>query len=175
MPKPIVHQTAGPAACNAAASRARVLAAGPEHAADVLRLLAVQLREHRIELDPARLEAAFQGVLADSSRGLFLVLELDGRSIGAAYVSFVWALEHGGKSAWLEELYVEPDCREAGLGTAFLQKVLDECAARGCAALDLEIDVDHERVRSLYLRNGFDELPRGRLVRRLVPRMDPDR
>lgn len=169
LPGPTALPTAEPADGAAAASRARVVVAGPEHAADVLRLLAIQLREHRIELEPARLEATFQGVLADPSRGLFLVLELDGRRIGAAYVSFIWALEHGGQSAWLEELYVEPACRGTGLGTAFLQEVLDECAARGCAALDLEIDVEHERVRSLYLRNGFDELPRGRMVRRLAP------
>lgn len=94
------------------------------HVLDTERLLAVQLREHHVDLS----------------------------------------------SAWLEELYVEPAYRAAGMGTAFLQQVLDECAARGCAALDLEIDVDHERVGSLYLRNGFEELPRGRLIRRLVLR-----
>lgn len=167
MPKPTDHLTTGPAAGDSLAARAQVVVAQPQHLADVARLLAVQLREHHVDLDSARLEAACRGVLQDPSRGFFLVLELDQRCIGAAYVSFVWALEHGGRSAWLEELYVEPAYRQSGLGTAFLQRVLDECQARGCAALDLEIDADHERVRSLYLRNGFDELPRGRLVRRL--------
>lgn len=144
-----------------------VVPATADHLGDIVRLLAIQLHEHQVELEHAQLEAAVRGVLEDPSRGFVLVLELDGRCVGAAYVSFIWALEHGGHSAWLEEIYVEPAQREAGLGTEFLRAVIAECAARGCAALDLEIDVDHERVRSLYRRHGFDELPRRRLVRRL--------
>ncbi|HWM29431.1 MAG TPA: GNAT family N-acetyltransferase, partial [Woeseiaceae bacterium] len=82
-------------------------------------------------------------------------------------VSFVWALEHGGFSAWLEELYVEPELRAGGIGTSLLHAVLAECGSLGCAALDLEIDADHERVRGLYERNGFTALPRRRVVKRL--------
>lgn len=146
---------------------ARAFVATVDHLADIVRLLAVQLREHHVELESARLEAGVRGALDDPSRGFFMLLELDGRRVGAAYVSHVWALEHGGHSAWLEEIYVEPDCRVAGHGTRFLQAVLAECEARGCAALDLEIDADHERVRSLYRRFGFAELPRRRLVKKL--------
>jgi len=150
----------------AAAPTARTVPATAGHVGEIVRLLAIQLHEHRVALEHARLEAAVRGVLENPSRGFFLVLELDGRCVGAAYVSFIWALEHGGHSAWLEEIYVDPALRDAGLGTRFLRDVLAECEARGCAALDLEIDAGHERVRSLYRRHGFDELPRRRLVRR---------
>lgn len=97
-------------------------------------------------------------------------LELTHEGVGAAYVSYVWALEHGGHSGWLEELYVEPAHRGTGLGTTLLDAVLAQCAADGCAALDLEIDADHERVRPLYRRRGFAELPRRRMVKRLLSR-----
>jgi len=150
-----------------AAPPARTVRATADQLGEIVRLLAIQLREHHVELEHARLEAAVRGVMEDSSRGFFLVLELDGRCVGAAYVSFIWALEHGGQSAWLEEIYVEPAERGAGLGTVFLRAVMAECASRGCAPLDLEIDADHERVRSLYRRHGFEELPRRRLVKRL--------
>jgi ribosomal protein S18 acetylase RimI-like enzyme len=125
----------------------------------------VQLREHHVEISAAALTQAVRGVLEDSNRGFFLVLELDGQCIGVAYVSFVWALEHGGRSAWLEELYVSPEHREGGLGTMLLRAVLAECESCRCAAVDLEIDADHERVRALYERHGFTALPRRRLVR----------
>ena len=136
-------------------------------APDLLRLLSVQLREHHVRLEDAGLARAIDGVLANPARGFFLLLAVDGRRVGAAYVSFVWALEHGGHSAWLEELYVEPARRAEGFGTELLRAVLAECEACGCAALDLEIDADHERVRSLYRRHGFHELPRRRLAKRL--------
>jgi len=137
-------------------------------AAELQRLLSVQLAEHHIHIDGQRLAAAIQGVLADPARGFFLVAGEAGRCTGVAYVSFIWALEHGGRAAWLEELYVEPPQRQGGLGTRLLEAVLAECRAEGCAALDLEIDADHERVWSLYQRHGFKPLPRRRIVRTLV-------
>lgn len=136
-------------------------------AAELQRLLAVQLTEHHVHIDATRLAAAIHGVLDDSDLGFFLVAGEAGRATGVAYVSFIWALEHGGRAAWLEELYVEPARRESGLGTQLLEAVLDECRQAGCAALDLEIDADHERVWSLYQRQGFRPLPRRRIVRTL--------
>lgn len=139
-----------------------------EHRSELARLLAVQLREHRVPIPEDSLREAIDGVLADPARGFFMVLELDQRIVGAAYVSFVWALEHGGRAGWLEELYVEPDHRADGLGTSLLRAVLSECRSLGCAAVDLEIDADHARVCSLYERHDFEALPRRRLVKRLL-------
>jgi GNAT superfamily N-acetyltransferase len=144
-----------------------ILKASPEHLAAILRLLSTQLREHHIEISDAKLEVAVRGVIENPGRGLILAAFLDGRCAGVAYVSFVWTLEHGGCSAWLEELYVDPGLRNAGIGTTLLRAVLDECESFGCAALDLEIDVDHEKVRSLYERHDFVALPRRRLARLL--------
>lgn len=140
---------------------------GPEHAADITRLLAMQLADHDIVISNARLASAIDGVINVPKRGFFLVALRDGACIGVAYVSFIWALEHGGLAGWLEELYVAPDHREGGVGTQLLEAAIASATAAGCAALDLEIDSAHERVRSLYARHGFTSLPRSRLVRKL--------
>jgi GNAT superfamily N-acetyltransferase len=146
---------------------AEIRRATPQDRADIGRLLAAQLAEHRIHLEKARLARAIEGVLADPGRGFFLVAREADRCVGVAYVSLIWALEHGGQAAWLEELYVEPGLRQAGVGTALLEGALGQCAALGCGAVDLEIDADHERVWSLYARHGFTALPRRRIVKRL--------
>ena len=143
--------------------------AGPEHAADIRRLLAVQLTEHGIALGGEALSAAVDGVIDVPKRGFFLVALRAGACIGVAYVSFIWALEHGGHAGWLEELYVMPEHRDGGIGTQLLEAVISAATAAGCAALDLEIDSTHERVRSLYERHGFTSLPRSRVVRQLRP------
>lgn len=147
---------------------ASVRRAGPEHAPAIRELLADQLAEHHVVIAAADLAAAVAGVLDVPRRGFFLVAEQDGRCIGVAYVSFIWALEHGGQAAWLEELYVLPGHRAGGIGTRLLEAVVETARAAGCAAIDLEIDADHERVRSLYERHGFLALPRRRVVRRLA-------
>ena len=143
--------------------------AGPEHAADIRHLLAVQLGEHGIAIGGEALSAAIDGVIDVPKRGFFLVALREGACIGVAYVSFIWALEHGGHAGWLEELYVIPEHRDSGVGTQLLEGVISAATAADCAALDLEIDSGHERVRSLYERQGFTALPRGRVVKKLKP------
>jgi ribosomal protein S18 acetylase RimI-like enzyme len=74
-------------------------------------------------------------------------------------------LEHGGWSGWLEELYVLPEWRGQGAGTALLAAVIVAATERGWKALDLEVDSNHERVLSLYARYEFQAMSRSRFVR----------
>ena len=142
--------------------------AGPDDAADLQRLLGVQLAEHHIDIAARELANAIDGVLDVPKRGFFLIALRDSLCIGVAFVSFIWTLEHGGHSGWLEELYVVPEHRTDGVGTQLLEAVIAAAEAAGCAALDLEIDSAHERVRALYARHGFTGLPRSRVVRKLT-------
>src|SRR5262245_17021296 len=98
--------------------------ARPGDSPAVVELLLAQLAEHHIDTPRAGVEAAVAGVHAGPSRGRLLVIRDGARLVGVAYISFIWALEHGGLSAWLEELYVVPECRGAGLGGALLDAVL---------------------------------------------------
>jgi ribosomal protein S18 acetylase RimI-like enzyme len=77
----------------------------------------------------------------------------------------VWTLERGGRTAWLDELYVIPERRGRGIGTALLRAAIDSAQAAGALAVDLEIDADHQRAAALYRRAGFTPLPRTRWAR----------
>jgi GNAT superfamily N-acetyltransferase len=133
----------------------------------IVDLLGRQFAEHSIELSPARLAAVVDGVFEDPSRGAFLVARREGRVIGIACLSFVWAFEHGGLSAWLDELYVLPELRGGGIGRALLHAALDHARDRGCAAVDLEVEADHARAANLYAREGFTPHRRARWVKPL--------
>src|SRR5262245_6784519 len=100
-----------------------ITSAGPLDRAEVIALLAAQLAEHAIELAPARLASAVDGVLADPARGVLFLARAEGKAVGVAYLSFTWTLEHGGPVGWLEELYVVPARRGGGIGTALLDTV----------------------------------------------------
>jgi GNAT superfamily N-acetyltransferase len=71
-------------------------------------------------------------------------------------------VEHGGRVAWLEELYVVPARRNAGIGQLLLDEVLQTAKGLGCLAVDLEVDVEHARAEHLYERAGFRRLRRMR-------------
>jgi ribosomal protein S18 acetylase RimI-like enzyme len=131
-------------------------------------LMLEQLREHEIAVDEERLRGSIREVLQRPDRGFFLVaVDETGRLVGAAYVPFLWSLEHAGPVAWLEELYVSPPARQAGLGTALVRAACAEAAARGCRAMDLEVEASHQRAAGLYRREGFLPLSRSRWVRLL--------
>ncbi|MFO0727849.1 MAG: GNAT family N-acetyltransferase [Myxococcota bacterium] len=134
--------------------------------ARVLEMLAIQLSEHGITASPEAQASAVDGVFARADRGVFLVLDLGAGPIGFAYLAFTWTLETGGRTAWLEELWIEPAHREQGHGTRLLEAAIAEAKARGAQAMDLEIEAGHERVEHLYRRAGFGALRRSRWQRR---------
>ena len=128
-------------------------------------LLADQLGEHGIGASRERLARLLEDVAADMTRGFLLLARDSGRIVGIAYVATILSAEHCGPVAWLEELYVTPDCRHRGIGTALLTSVLEHAQKAGIVAVDLEIDAGHNRVISLYQRLGFRRLERSRWVK----------
>jgi ribosomal protein S18 acetylase RimI-like enzyme len=132
-----------------------IRSAEPADAAALARLLRSQLDDHGIELADERLAAAVAGPLADPSLGFFRLAVRGGEAVGMAYVSLQWSLEHGGRAAWLEELWVDPPHRGLGVGEALLEAALAGARETGASAVDLEVESGHERVETLYLRHGF--------------------
>jgi GNAT superfamily N-acetyltransferase len=129
------------------------------------RLLVDQLGEHNIDASIERLAQVLEDATADIARGFLMLARDSGRVIGVAYVATILSAEHCGPVAWLEELYVTPDCRHRGIGTALVTAVLEQAQKAGIVAVDLEIDAGHNRVISLYQRLGFRRLERSRWVR----------
>ena len=132
------------------------------------RLLVAQLLEHDIEAPEAELMGVLQIVIADPVLGFLLVAREEGRIVGVAYAATLLSAEHRGFVASLEELYVAPDFREHGIGTALLKAVLERAQSEGMKAVELEVDEGHRRVMSLYQRFGFRRLDRSRWLKSLA-------
>jgi ribosomal protein S18 acetylase RimI-like enzyme len=135
---------------------------------DCAALLLDQLREHGVERSIEGLHQILKKVVANPANGFLLVARERERAIGVAYAAIILSAEHCGPVAWLEELYVDPDHRCRGIGTALLNGVVARVMATGAVAIDLEVDGSHERAVSLYQRFGFRPLARSRWVRRLA-------
>ena len=129
-----------------------------------MELLTGQYVEHAIPVVREQLEKAIEGVFTDARRGTLLLARLQGTSVGLAYVSFLWSLEHGGLSCWLEELYVRSEHRDHGIGAQLLRAAVDHARRSGCIAMDLEVTVSQSRAANLYVRFGFRAQSRRRYV-----------
>jgi len=133
----------------------------------VVALLAAQLGEHSLAPTRAALEAAVAALIAEPRLGRIFVAEIGGRIVGVAAMSWSFSLEHGGRGAWLDELYVIPEHRGRGVGTVLLEGARAAARAGGALAMDLEVEAGHERVSSLYERHGFTRHQRQRWFVRL--------
>ena len=79
----------------------------------------------------------------------------------------MFVLEFGGRCAFVDELYVVPERRGDGFGTAALEKAARIGAALGLSALRLEVDRANPDAERLYHRAGFERHERSILTRRL--------
>jgi ribosomal protein S18 acetylase RimI-like enzyme len=76
----------------------------------------------------------------------------DGTPIGLAHVrEFVRPLD-GSKGLYLDDLFVSPDARGAGAGTALLEALRDSAKERGLSVVRWITAKDNEAARRLYDR-----------------------
>ena len=131
-------------------------------------LMQRQFDEHEICIRCEILDSAIQEVLARSELGFILIAKEFEQIVGFAAISFAWTLEYGGKSAWLDELYVLPKHRKKGTGGLLVDKVVEEAQREECRAIDLEVEEKHRRAERLYENKGFKRLMRSRWTRPLI-------
>lgn len=90
------------------------------------------------------------------------IFEADGQIAGYALLCKSWCQEAGGRSVWIDELFVLPEYRNRGLGHEFFTALSEiEPAAR----YRLEIEPDNVRAEALYHRMGFSVLSYKQLVK----------
>lgn len=132
--------------------------------ADAVARLYVALRDHHRELQPhnpryAVTEAGWDKTaseaLTSGDAECYIALR-DGRVAGFMKLAFVpkpWGI-----SCEIETLIVEDEARDAGIGSALLNRAELAGLRRGAKAMRVDVLLENERGRSFYERRGFDSL-----------------
>jgi ribosomal protein S18 acetylase RimI-like enzyme len=118
-------------------------------------------------------ETALRGLPAAPDRGLVWVIEQGGEAVGYLVLTWGYSLEFHGRDAFIDELYVAPRYRGAGLGRQAVEWAEDACRAHGAGAVHLEVEIDNERAHALYRRSGFAERGLRLMTKRLSVVPDP--
>ncbi len=95
-----------------------------------------------------------------AGRTMFAVL-IGEPAIGVALVSLRPTAWYDGPAALLDELYVDPDHRNRGLGTILLGAVEDDVRRRGGDVLEINVDGEDVDARRFYLRHGYTDTEPG--------------
>lgn len=132
-----------------------IVKAGRSDSAGVLDLMGQLYDIEHMAFDSSRALAALHGLLDHPERGsVFLARQRD-ETLGYAVVTRGYSLEFGGVFALLDELFVMPSARGAGLGGALVRAVIEDCRAAGIPTLRLEVERANDRAQALYRRFGF--------------------
>lgn len=135
----------------------------------IMNLLWNYFNDRGMTVTDGRLAGIVDGVLHHPDHGFFHVARSSSIVVGLVCVHYGWSLEHYGKSAWVDDLYVRADFRRHGVGTQLILAAIERARRAGCHAVDFEVDMDHEWAAELAERQGFQSLERKRWVLNLKP------
>jgi GNAT superfamily N-acetyltransferase len=131
--------------------RKAVLADAPAIAANNAAMAAET--ENRV-LDPRIALAGAKALIKDPHKGFYLLAERpapDPRPLGQLMITFEWSDWRDGCFWWIQSVYVEPDCRQAGVFSALFRRAGELARARkDTCGLRLYVDCDNERAKMVY-------------------------
>jgi ribosomal protein S18 acetylase RimI-like enzyme len=111
--------------------------------------------EAGIPLDEVWAGHAFEILVQAPQHGAVWLIESDGEAIGHVVLSIRFAMEFGGFSGYIDDLFVRPAYRRRGAASVGLNALLAECRQRGCHSVHVEVGTDNHAAQMLYRRYGL--------------------
>lgn len=105
--------------------------------------------------DKEKTEANASTLIAHPNLGRIWIIKNNQAFAGYVVLAFGFSFEYGGRDAFIDELYLEPDYRGQGIGQHVIDFLLEAAASLGVQTLHLEVEQHNERGQRLYTRNGF--------------------
>lgn len=100
-----------------------------------------------------------------------LAASLNGQTVGVLVLAFRPSASLGGRFSSIEDLYVRPEARRKGVGSALLKAADERCAARD--AYYLEAQVEEGGAGAFYAAFGYEPEPEVQVFSRSL--VIPDR
>mgnify|MGYP000000539931 FL=1 len=119
---------------------------------------------HRI--DSENFELTWQELMRSGDYTECFIIEKDGETAGYMLLAYTFSQEAGGKTAWIEEIFILPQFRSKGLGKeafAFIKNNIEP----QCARLRLEVEEDNVKAKKLYASLGFEMLEYRQMIKEL--------
>ncbi len=99
-------------------------------------------------------------LLAESTRGLYFMAEIDGMIVGQTMVTKEWSDWRNGDFWWIQSVYVSPEFRRRGVFRALHAHVREAARSAGSVCgLRLYVHEHNARAMEAYLNLGMERTP----------------
>jgi GNAT superfamily N-acetyltransferase len=129
--------------------------------------------EEMAGFEPAAVESQLKRLLRSQSLGAAWIATGSPEAAGYLLLVYVFSLEHYGLTAEIDEFYVRPGARGAGIGGMLLSRAEAEAAALGCTNISLQLGRDNDAGRAFYTRHGYAPRSAFELLEKTLPMSDP--
>lgn len=107
---------------------------------------------------PPNIQSTFQEFSMKPEKGQIIVFDVNHTVIGYAILVFFWSNEYGGNFIDIDELFVQEDHRNCGIGSLFFQW-LEAIWQERAVAFSLQATLKNDGAIAFYRRIGFSESP----------------
>lgn len=127
---------------------------------ELCRLLGILFeQESEFVPDPRRQEEGVRKILEEPQRGEILVGELEGRIVGMVNLLSTVSTFMGKDVVILEDMVVDPEFRNRGIGERILVAAIDRAKEMGAGRITLLTDGTNEGAIRFYEKSGFSPSP----------------
>ncbi|GAB3331725.1 hypothetical protein GCM10027299_37640 [Larkinella ripae] len=135
-----------------------------DDAAALLRLMETFCRHFEYPFDRSLRKHLIQKVVEDPALGSLWLIEHEEQRVGYAALTYGFAFEFGGKTALIDELFVEEAHRGAGRGRRVLASIQQLASELGVSTILLQTETYNPRAKQLYESAGFVDQERNTLM-----------
>jgi ribosomal protein S18 acetylase RimI-like enzyme len=131
--------------------------ANPSDTGTLVAFNAVMAQEtESLELDRERLRKGVESVLADSSKGFYIVAEINGAVVGQLMITYEWSDWRNATFWWIQSVYVLPSHRNHGVFRSLYRYIESSARSQGSVCgLRLYVEKENLRAQKTYEALGM--------------------
>ncbi len=109
----------------------------------------------KLQLDPPTVLGGVKAALADASKAIYFVAEIDGNLAGQLMITHEWSDWRNGDIWWIQSVYVHPDFRRRGVFKSLYQFVEQKARETKVAGIRLYVERENSIARKTYEELGM--------------------
>jgi GNAT superfamily N-acetyltransferase len=113
------------------------------------------LETEQLTLDRRTLDAGVRAALADESKAVYFLAEIDGRVVGQLMITHEWSDWRNGPLWWIQSVYVHADHRRRGVFRALYAYARAEAKHAGAVGLRLYVEESNHVGQATYRSLGM--------------------